>query len=1007
MLFAVHYQSISMQDDADSVYKHDCRIGVNKRTGRLQWCPHCNCFRIMIIVPATIVPIVCLLLLAAHFDVVNTTKQESNINFSVNTEKNVIPEELNRDPRCAVVRAGNTLSEVLDIEDKELLKDIRTSFIPSQPMIVPPECMLGNRNDDDLYKKDERELSLLNYIRRRRSGVQTDDVETETITTTQAPPIASDIDVDQETNKEQLNTPWRQEQDPEIDSNISELDESEQENCNNCRPKVAIIHSFWKGEGTPEKIRTTQAQIMKQYIDDNIDPCVDFYQYSCGNWESLNPIPKDKAAYDTFEKLRESLDIVLRDLLLEEPINKSLIATSNNVEFSTTTEKPEETIQIKPTSGDPSDIQNALDIIARFLSIRSSHNNHLEAKLQLRHQLRRKRRELELQKLELEPGEAEVKARNLFLSCMNYKILEKRGIEPILNLAKSLGGWPVLEPNWDESKFDWLNLTSQLRLFNNDIFIVEWVGPDIKSSDENIIQFDQTGLGLPTREYFLKDNNKAYLEAYKEFMITIINLLGAEYEEATRASNEIIEFEIKLANITSSPEERSNVSVLYRRKTIAALQEEIPEINWHQYIRTVVGHDVSLNETVVMFATDYMKNLVQLISETEPRIVANYLLWRFMRHRVNNVDDRFNEAKQKFYFALFGREESPPRWKNCVNQVNSNMGMAVGAMFVRKYFDETSKRDTMSMTHELQQAFREILNSTEWIDIATKNLAELKVNSMSLRIGYPDYILSHEDLNEKYEDLNIDAEKYFENTLNVLRHLTKTEQSKLGKPVNKTAWNTAPAVVNAYYSRNKNQIMFPAGILQPPFYHRFFPKSLNYGGIGVVIGHELTHGFDDKGRLFDREGNLHRWWSEDSIKEFHNRAQCLIDQYGKYTVKDVGIAVDGENTQGENIADNGGIKQSYNAYKKWLEQQTDPEVLANELLPGLNATSTQLFFLNFAQVWCGAMRPEASRNKLKTAVHSPGKFRVIGTLSNSDEFAKEYNCLPGTPMNPIKKCKVW
>lgn len=185
-----------------------------------------------------------------------------------------------------------------------------------------------------------------------------------------------------------------------------------------------------------------------------------------------------------------------------------------------------------------------------------------------------------------------------------------------------------------------------------------------------------------------------------------------------------------------------------------------------------------------------------------------------MRHRINNLDDRFQEAKQKFYNVLIGREKSPPRWKTCVNQVNSNMGMAVGAMFVRKYFDEKSKQDTMAMTHELQQSFRSILNDTDWLDDETKSLARGKVDEMSLKIGYPDYILDSEKLNEKYADLEIHPDKYFENILNVLRHLTRSEQTKLREKVNRTVWNTAPAVVNAYYSRNKNQIMFPAGILQ-------------------------------------------------------------------------------------------------------------------------------------------------------------------------------------------------
>uniref|UniRef100_A0A336MB19 CSON012957 protein n=1 Tax=Culicoides sonorensis TaxID=179676 RepID=A0A336MB19_CULSO len=1004
--------------DSESVHKHDCRLGINKNT-------------------ATLIPLFCLFLLMSHLDVVNSTNQKINVyQFTSQDTPNEVEEPLltGLDPKCRGIRAG-VLSEVLDVEDRDLLKDTRTSFIPSQPLIIPAECQQKDISVDANDRKTEEyqkqiNKKTLNFLRKKRHELQIDFHHPPLITSTSPSSINDDGNTTEvlhelpdeplhvlrrrrdsdggafDTTSETRDVLWNTEN-TEKESK-PELDETEKISCTNCRPKVVSLNSFWKGEGTREKIRSTQAEIMKQYIDNSVDPCVDFYQYACGNWEKLNPIPKDKAAYDTFEKLRESLDTVLRDLLLEEPKTANTVTQTNSVDGITSlniesTENPPQTQENHQP--DSIDVQNALDLIARYLQ---NHNpeSRLLKRLQNRHDIHRKRRELDLQNLD-GTNEAETKARNLFISCMNYELLEKRGVEPILDLAKSLGGWPVLDPHWNESAFDWLNLTAHLRLHNNDIFIVEWVGPDIKSSDENVIQFDQTSLGLPTREYFLKDSNKAYLEAYREYMITVINILGADYANAVQASNEIVEFEIRLANITSAPEERSNVSVLYRRKTLKSLTEEIPQIDWQKYLTIVLGQEVSMNETVVMFATDYMKDLVALIEETEPRIVANYLMWRFIRHRVNNVDDSFNEAKQKFYFTLFGREESPPRWKNCVNQVNSNMGMAVGAMFVRKYFDENSKRDTMAMTNELQQTFREILNSTEWIDIATKHLAELKVNAMSLRIGYPDFILSHEDLNDKYKDLEINPDKYFENTLNVLKHLTRTEQSKLRQAVNKTAWNTAPAVVNAYYSRNKNQIMFPAGILQPPFYHRYFPKSLNYGGIGVVIGHELTHGFDDKGRLFDREGNLHRWWSEDAIKEFHNRAQCLINQYGNYTVQEVGIAVDGENTQGENIADNGGIKQAYQAYKQWLDQQTDPEVLENEILPELNMSSTQLFFLNFAQVWCGAMRPEASRNKLKTAVHSPGKFRVIGTLSNSPDFAKEFNCPAGSPMNPTNKCKVW
>lgn len=731
-------------------------------------------------------------------------------------------------------------------------------------------------------------------------------------------------------------------------------------------------------------------------MDTSVDPCNDFYQYACGNWEKLNTIPKDKAAYDTFEMLRENIDDVLKELLMGQKDPSPTV--------DPTPDKIIETVM--------HDVQNMLDRrqksrLRRHLLRRSKMlRDELERfDKERRHGSQRVVREASV---DFDDENAEDKAKKLYKSCMNYELLERRGIAPLLEFLDELGGWPALNDKWTGAEFDWLNLTATLKRYNNDILIVQWVGSDIKNSNSNVIQFDQTTLGLPTRDYFLLPSNAIYLDAYKMFMQRIIHILGPSEEDAHKTATEIIAFETELARITSSPEDRTNVTVLYNKMTIEELSTKIPKIDWSRYLNIVQQRPINSSEIVVMYAIEYMKSLVELIDKTPPKTVANYLLWRFVRHRVNNLDDRFQEAKQRFFFVLFGREQSPLRWKTCVSHVNSNMGMAVGAMFVRKYFDENSKKDTLDMTYELQQSFRDILNSTEWLDPPTRRFAEMKVNAMTLRIGYPDFILVHKELNEKFHRLHIDTDQYFENTLRVLKHIASAEQAKLGEVVNRTTWHTAPAVVNAYYSRNKNQIIFPAGILQPPFYHRHFPKSLNYGGIGVVIGHELTHGFDDKGRLFDMDGNMWRWWSDAAIEGFHKRARCLVAQYGNYTVSEVGVAVDGENTQGENIADNGGLKQSYRAYNQWLEtHRSDEETMKNEQLPGINATNTQLFFLNFAQVWCGAMRPEATRNKLKTAVHSPGRFRVIGTLSNSEEFAQEFQCALGTPMNPEKKCRVW
>ncbi|XP_071557180.1 neprilysin-4 isoform X1 [Temnothorax nylanderi] len=984
-----------------------CRLAINKETGRLKWCTggsEARRFRIklMLLIPAVLLPITIVFIALSRFQA--TTKASDSRAVSTFYEMPEQDKEIKIENDVFWTTSRNDVehtTEGSEEEDRLLLPDMKTSYVPvdthppfrSQSPHRRKRDIDGENHTRDGFELDDRATSSSRaHVRLANGKLAESDRKNDTsersfsasdsvrsyVDRIKVQKIGDTIesnnarDVNEEDNflgdyypEEEAGDTYessgikcnyhysefadvgvekRSKEGSEMRGKTRGEEDSFSISINETWLSVVDGHvtikddqmpdlrTFWKGEGNATSIREARARIMLRYMDKGVDPCQDFYQYACGNWAKRNPIPKDKAGYDTFEMLRESLDSVLRELL-EDPI---------------------------PRDAD-----------------------------------------------ELDGDDATVKAKHLFQSCMNYEILEERMEQPLIRLLDELGGWPILRPDWDPDKFDWLLLTAQLRLYNNDVLISEWVGPDIKNSDKYVIQFDQTSLGLPTRDYFLQPSNAIYLEAYKDYLMRIAILLGASLSNATIDAEELIEFETQLASITSSPDERRNFSELYRRMSIGELRALVPQIDWRRYLSIVLARPIHFSEPVVVFALQYIQDLVVLLSKTQPRTVANYLLWRFVRHRVNNLDDRFQEVKQKFYYILFGREQAPSRWKNCVTQVNSNMDMAVGAMFVKKHFDENSKNDTLSMTREIQRSFRELLDKTSWIDDETKRLASEKVNAMSLRIGYPDFILQSHLLNERYKDVVIRPDKYFENILNILRHLTRVEQARLGRAVNKTLWNTAPAVVNAYYSRNKNQIMFPAGILQPPFYHRFFPRSLNYGGIGVVIGHEITHGFDDKGRLFDKDGNLHRWWKDEAIDGFHRRAQCLIDQYARYTVTEVGMQIDGVNTQGENIADNGGIKQAFRsslqAYERWLRLNERED----ETLPGMNATGKQLFFLNFAQVWCGSMRPEATRNKLKTALHSPGRFRVIGTLSNSKDFAQVFNCPLGSPMNPVSKCSVW
>ncbi|XP_019890443.1 neprilysin-4 isoform X1 [Musca domestica] len=1011
-------------------------LGVNAQTGRLQWCPGFTCCKLLIIIPVIMLPITLVLILLMRMDGMLMALQMHQHHRHVHgrggyqdqepplyledyeggmdndpyqdmiSEQLLIPRdkkvrlsEEERIKRCISFRFG--LSEALDWEDRDLMKDARTSFLPRDTTVIPREC-LDNFNINSHINYNDFDLNALleSYGRRR---IRRDNSEQDY----EAPAVEEEKELE-----------------PLIPGPES----------------ISVLKSFWNDQTTKESMREVQARTMKLYMNTSVDPCDDFYQYVCGNWEKHHPIPKDKAGFDTFEMLRENLDIVLKELLESKDYDETTPKKVEHIVANTYEQLPNTQADIvKPVQSQHAEETEKEKLVQRLVEERhtlgqllerykrdsriftntkrkrfTSHQNISESLFAYSSYRQKTGFTAPPSLVTFQPTsmpehssshDAHMKARQLYQSCTNIKLLEERGVQPLLDLVQSLGGWPVLDPNWSPDNFDWLNLTAHLRRYNNDILIVQWVGPDIKNSDENIIQFDQTNLGLPTRDYYLQDVNAKYLNAYQRFMADVMNKLGADKEEATKTAADLISFETQLASITAPAEKRLNVTKLYKRMTLSDLHALIPQIDWLRYLTILQQRNVQDSEEVVIYATEYMQDLVNLLDRTDPHIIANYLLWRFVRHRINNVDDRFDDTKQTFYHTLFGREETPSRWKVCISQVNTNMGMALGSMFVRKYFDENSKKDTLKMTHELQQAFREILKTTDWLDPQTKLLAEQKVNAMSLKIGYPDFILNTVELNEKYAGIEIDPSKYFENTLNVLLHTTRTEQNKLHEPVNKTTWQTAPAIVNAYYSRNKNQIMFPAGILQPPFYHRHFPRSLNFGGIGVVIGHELTHGFDDKGRLFDRNGSIHKWWTDLSIKGFDERARCIISQYGNYTVNEVGIALNGESTQGENIADNGGIRQAFHAYKKWLHD--NPKEAKDEYLPGIDMTGEQLFFLNFGQVWCGAMRPEAVRNKLNTAIHSPGRFRVIGTLSNSKDFAKEFNCPLGSPMNPLNKCSVW
>ncbi|XP_025078019.1 LOW QUALITY PROTEIN: neprilysin-4-like [Pomacea canaliculata] len=604
-----------------------------------------------------------------------------------------------------------------------------------------------------------------------------------------------------------------------------------------------------------------------------------------------------------------------------------------------------------------------------------------------------------------------LKPKQLYNSCMNLAKLEERGDKPLRDFLNQLVTWPLLnDTNWDEQRFNLTDLLVTLSLYSNHPLVSVSVNPDVKNSSARILYIDQPDFVLPGRKYYLVSRDDPFLKAYEKLMKSIALELGANTTTVTNSVKQVVDFEIQLANISVPDEDRRDNEALYNKYTLPQLEANFTgAIHWKVYFQGIMSdEDIQIplrpDEVVINRAPLYISRLLELLRSTSNRTLANYLVWRIVRSRAITLNERYLEFFAEFDKVVSGIAVQPARFRSCASYVTDVLGLAVGHMFVKEAFAEDAKQEVVNMIRELKKAFNGLLDELDWMDDNTKKLAREKNEFIDDKIGYPDEVLNTTYLTTFYENYTYNPEKYFENAVMNAKQGIRKSFRQLREPVDRSQWTLAPSTVNAFYSPPRNQIMFPAGILQPPFYSKTYPKSLNYGGIGVVIGHEITHGFDDRGRQYDKFGNLQQWWDDEAIGKFKTRAQCIINQYGNFTVPEAGMKINGVNTQGENIADNGGLKQSFRAYRNWVKEQGKEE----PLLPGLNFTHDQLFFINFAQIWCTNMRRENAINRVLTGVHSPGEFRVIGTLQNSEEFAKAFHCAKGTTtMNPQSKCVVW
>uniref|UniRef100_A0A8C2GJH8 Endothelin converting enzyme-like 1 n=1 Tax=Cyprinus carpio TaxID=7962 RepID=A0A8C2GJH8_CYPCA len=607
-----------------------------------------------------------------------------------------------------------------------------------------------------------------------------------------------------------------------------------------------------------------------------------------------------------------------------------------------------------------------------------------------------------------EPDSAERKVKEFYRSCINMKEIDRLGAGPMTEVIDSCGGWdlsgaPPGGAGWDSGSapvrpdFNEMLYKTQA-VYSTSVFFSLTVNVDDKNSSRNTIRIDQEGLTLPERTLYLgqDEDSVKILASYKALMERLLSMLGAH--NATLKSREILDLETRLANITVSEydDQRKDISSMYNRITLKQLQKMF---HWKRLLDRIFSDNFSEEEEIVVLATDYMQTVSDIIKTT---VLHNYMLWRIVAALSEHLSTAFRSTIHDFSREIDGGERQLDLERLCLNQANKHFGMALGALFVQQHFSSSSRAKVQELVEDIKHSLDQRLQELDWMDEETRDAARAKLQHMMVMTGYPDFLLKPELIDEESEFIRylIHFKSIVNNFLFYFCFFISHSSVDYLDSFLSTLWLLPPQALNAYYLPNKNQMVFPAGILQPTLYDPEFPQSLNYGGIGAIIGHELTHGYDDWGGQYDRYGNLKQWWTEESYRKFQKKAECIVKLYDNFTVYNQ--RVNGRLTLGENIADLGGLKLSYNAYQKWVREH-GPE----RPLPGLKYTHEQLFFIAFAQNWCMKRRSQSIYLQLLTDKHAPEHYRVIGSVSQFEEFGRVFHCPRGSPMHPVNKCAVW
>jgi endothelin-converting enzyme/putative endopeptidase len=514
---------------------------------------------------------------------------------------------------------------------------------------------------------------------------------------------------------------------------------------------------------------------------------------------------------------------------------------------------------------------------------------------------------------------------------------------------------------------------------------------DFKDATQVIAEADQGGMSLPDKDYYLKDDAKSVdlRKKYVDHVQKMFQLLGDSADKAAAEAKTVMDIEMSLAHGALDRVKRREPSNVYHKMTAKELAALSPGFEWDVYL---MGVGAPYTQVLNVTEPDFFKQLNTTLQATSLDDWKTYLRWHVLHSSAAMLPDAFVDENFNFFSKeLSGTKELAPRWKRCVRFTTGDIGEAVGKEYVAQTFGAEGKERTLKMVNALEKALASDIDGISWMGADTKKQAHVKLEAIANRIGYPDKW-------RDYSSLKIIRGDALGNSQRANEFDFQRQLNKIGQPVDKNDWPYPPSTVNASYNPQLNNITFPAGILQPPFYDNEADDAMNFGGIGAVIGHELTHGFDDQGSQFDAKGNLSDWWTADDKKEFNSRTQCVADQYSGYSAVD-DVKLNGKLTLGENTADNGGLRIAYMALLATFA--------GKEPAPADGLTANQRFFLGWANVWCQNRTDAVSRMLANVDPHSPPKWRVNGTVSNMPEFREAYHCKADAPMVRENACHVW